>query len=288
MIYNDIRHIKNANLKNFCTFKIGGRAKVIYFPENQTQLKRLIDFLNKNKEEFFVLGNGSNLLFLNTKNISFIKLNKLNKIKVCSNNIYAGSGASLNTLCHKAKNESLSGLEGISGIPATVGGAVYMNACAFGNSISENLIKVKILDENLKIKTLLKKDCDFSYKNSIFMKRKFIILEAVFSLYKSNKQEIENKMKQITLERLSKQPQGYSAGCSFKNTEKGAGRLIDDCGLKGLKVGGAVVSNKHANFIINKKNAKACHVLKLVEKIKISVYNKHKVNLEEEFIKVGK
>lgn len=234
---------------------------------------------------FFVLGNGSNLLFTDDfHNGIYISTLKLCNISSDGDIITADCGARLSSVCNYAASLSLSGMEELSGIPGTVGGAVYMNAGAYGGEIKDTLIKTVYLTKSGEVKEIDNENHLFGYRQSIFQKSGNIILSSSFKLTKGNKNEIKEKMTELLKRRNEKQPLNYpSAGSTFKRPEGYfAGKLIEDCGLKGYTLGGACVSDKHCGFVINKDNASSDDILKLIAHIKETVHKNFGVKLEEE------
>lgn len=304
---------KNFSLKNQTTFRIGGRAKYFCIVKNKDDLIRAVQEAKRIKVSFFVLGGGSNVLFSDKGynglvakcQIDFKRLLKENKnhVEVC-----VGAGTKLDDLVRLSIKKSLTGAEWLAGIPGTVGGAVFGAVQAFGGKISDIVKSVEVFDvKTNKIKTFSKKRCGFFSKNSIFKKKKnLIILSAVFKLKKGKKEEIKNKIREYFDYRKRNHPVKFpSAGSVFINPKKKikdkkllreypelkkfnkkgeipAGFLIEKCGLKGKRVGGAKISEKHANFIVNLKNAKAKDVIELIKLIKKRVKNKFKIDLKEE------
>jgi UDP-N-acetylmuramate dehydrogenase len=298
-------------LKGYTTFKIGGSARYFLVAKNKEDLKNAILWAKKKKLPFFILGGGSNVLF-SDKGFNGLVIKMQNtQYGIRNTNVIAGAGVPLQKLVLEAVKKGLSGLENLAGIPGTLGGAIWGNAGAFEREIGDLVEEVKVLDvggSKLEVKKLKKEDCKFGYRNSIFKRRKnWIILEATLKLEKGNKKEIEEKIKEILKLRKEKQPLELpSAGSVFKNVpikkvpkkiqekfnEKikngflPAGVLIEAAGLKGFQIGGAKISEKHANFIVNTGEAKARDVLKLIELIKKRVKKKFKIELKEEIVLV--
>jgi UDP-N-acetylmuramate dehydrogenase len=274
-------------LKNHTTFKIGGKAQFFVEPKDQNDLKQLLTLLNRYNIPLFIMGAGSNLLVADSGlNAAVLRLNKpyFKKMTFENNRLNVGAGVKLNQVVSACAKQSLSGAEFLIGIPGTVGGALVMNAgqAKEGHSISDLVEEVTVIDYNGKIKKISKKDIKFGYRNSDL--NRYIVLSARLKLVKKNQKEIRHKMhKYIVYRQASQDCAGASAGCIFQNLPgASAGRLIDLCGLKGKRVGGACVSLKHANFIVNKGGAKARDVLKLISIIKKEVKNKFKVSLKPE------
>ena len=272
-------------LRDKTTFKIGGRAKFFYAPKNLKDLKLIIRAAKKYRIKVFVIGCGSNIL-ISDKGLNGLVLQLgsgfFKKISFSGNHLSVGSGLRLNRLLQIAAQKRLSGLEFLIGIPGTVGGALTMNAGAWAKSIGGLTEEVNVLDFSGMVKTLKKKNIRFRYRNSGL--GKYIILSARFKLFKDSKEAIRGNLNKNLTERRKGQDTSFpSAGCVFKNPLTGsAGRLIDLCGLKGKKMGGAFISTKHANFILNRGDALAQDVLDLMELARDKVRNKFKVNLEPE------
>ncbi|MFY9402459.1 MAG: UDP-N-acetylmuramate dehydrogenase [Candidatus Omnitrophota bacterium] len=275
----------NYPLKNRTTFKIGGPAEYFCVPKDLSTLKRLIIQAKKNKVPYFIIGAGSNLL-ISDRGVKglVILLNSayFKKIKVKREFIEAQAGASLSSIIKFALDRSLSGLEFLSGVPATLGGAIAMNAGCWGKEISGLVDEVRVMDSFGKVKRLKKKMIKFGYRRSGL--KKYIILGARLKLSQDKKEKIRQNIKECLLKRYKAQGRVfYSAGSIFKNPKGDyAARLIERCGLKGKESGGAIVSRKHANFILNKGNAKADDVLRLIKLIRAKVRKKFGVDLKPE------
>lgn len=299
-------------LANFTTFKIGGAAKYFIKAKNQKEIIDAVKWAKKRNLPFFVLGNGSNVLFSDDGFEGLVINVRCSKFEIRGKKIVAEAGCPLQKLVQETVKKSLAGLEWAAGIPGTLGGAIYGNAGAFSKEIKDVVEKVKILElknYELRIKELKNKDCKFGYRESVFKKKKkLIILEATLKLKKGDKKELKEKVKEILKIRKEKQPLEYpSAGSVFKNVplkeipkkiqkkfkdkiKNGflpAAVLIETAGLKGKKIGGAKISEKHANFIINIKNAKVKDILALINLIKRTVYQKFKIKLKEEIFLVS-
>ena len=277
-------------LKGHTTFKIGGPAKFFIEPIDIADLKLLLASAKKYKIPILVIGGGSNVL-IGDKGVRGIVL-QLNsalfrRISFKRSCLEAGCGVTLRYLIQAAGERAFSGVEFLAGIPGTVGGALAMNAGAWGKDIGDLVQKATVMDYNGNIKIVSKKDIKFEYRKSSL--RKFIILSACIKLAKNKKEEIRDKIRKYLYCRRNTQDISLpSAGCIFKNPKRqSAGRLIDLCGLKGKRVGGASVSLRHANFILNRGNACARDVLKLMDLIKKRVKYKFNVNLQPE-IKIWK
>ena len=283
---NNTKILKNESLKKHTSFGVGGKASFIIFPKNDKDLIKIIQYAKKNKYKIFFLGSGSNVLASdNGFNGIVITLKKvLNKIIFNEKDIYTQAGAMLGTMVKTALSKGYKGFESLVGVPGTVGGALVMNAGAHGSEISELFISSRTVDENGEIKTYLKKDIDFTYRKSSFPENE-ILLDAKFEIQKGNKQNIQKRKEEVSIKRKETQPLKYrSAGSIFKNPDCNfaAGYLIDKVGLKGLRVGDAEISTKHANFIINHGNAKSDQIYKLINIMKNKVSEKFDIKLELE------
>jgi len=279
---------ENVSFKTLTTYKTGGICKYLVSPKNVESLIELIKILKNSNINYKVLGNGSNVLVSDdTFNGVVIKLDKLNDLEFNGTTVTVGAGHSLISLSLTCSNKGLSGLEWASGIPGTVGGAVYMNAGAYLKSVADSLIEIKALDNNLNVVTITNKELGFGYRKSNLMDNKFIVLSASFMLEDGEKDEILKVIKDRKERRMSSQPLEYpSAGSVFRNPEGDyAGRLVEECGLKGKTIGGAQISEKHANFVINKDNATSNDIKELIELAKSEVYKKFNIELkvEQEF-----
>lgn len=282
----------NEKMSKYTIMRVGGPCDCIVFPDEISKIKEVIDFCKNENITFFVIGNGSNLL-VKDEGIHgvVIKLgHRFGKIELDGEYILAYAGATMPTLSQLAKKNSLKGLEFACGIPGTIGGGVKMNAGAYGSQISDILYEVTYMDEKEEIKTIKNKDCSFGYRKSIFtINPNYVILSAKFKLERGNIDEIENKMKENSLARKAKQPLEYpNFGSVFKRPEGYfVGKLVDDAGLRGYKIGGAQVSTKHTGFIVNVDNATCKDVLDLIGYVQTTVYNKFNVELTPEVIIIG-
>jgi len=279
---------KNISLAQYTTFKIGGKARYFFIAKTKEDLIKAISFARKSKIPFFILGGGSNLLVSDKGYKGLVIKMRLTRF-LEGKNACAEAGVTLNGLVRMSLEKGLSGMEWAAGIPGTVGGAIYGNAGAFGKSMKDNIEKVEVLDiKNLKVKSLKNKDCKFGYRESVFKKNKnLILISATLKLKKGEKEKIKELIEKHLEYRKTVQPLNYpSAGSVFKNTENKrgltVGKLIEECGLKGKKIGRAKISEKHANFIVNLGGAKEKDVKKLINLIKRKVKSKFKIVLEEE------
>ncbi len=276
----------NEPMKKHTTFKIGGCADIFCEPKNADELKKLIDFFKSNSIPHTVIGNGSNLL-VSDKGVrgAVIKTgSRMAEININGDTITAGAGALLSRLARIATEEGLSGMECISGIPGSVGGALYMNAGAYGAEISDITESVTYLMPNGELVCSPRNDLKLEYRNTSFMENSGIIVSCVLRLKRGNKERIAADMAEITKRRIDKQPiELPSAGSFFKRPEGHfAGKLIEDCGLKGYSVGGAKISEKHAGFVVNFNNASAADVIGVMNGVRDRVYSETGVTLEPE------
>ena len=281
----------NEPLKNHSSFKIGGPASVMIVPENEKELINVLKFCKNEEINFFILGKGSNVLFSdNGFDGVVIKISDgFNKMSFDGDFAFCESGTSLANFTMNCAKNGLSGLEFASGIPGTLGGAIFMNAGAYEHSISECLHEVRYLDSDYNVAILNKDQCNMGYRSSIFSKNNYVILSASFKLDNEKPEIIKQRIKDFNDQRKSKQPINYpSAGSVFKRPQNSfAGMLIEQAGLKGKSIGGAEVSQKHAGFIINKGDATAKDVIELIDLIKDKVYNDFLISLELEIKLIG-
>ena len=278
---------ENVSLKKYTSYRVGGIASCIVYPRSVMSLVKLMRFLKEEKIPYKILGNGSNLLFSEKKYEGvLIKLSEFDTVEfIGSNKIRAGAGVSLIKLCLLAARKNLTGLEFASGIPGTVGGSVFMNAGAYKSDMGYIVENVKVLTPDLKIIRLENREMDFHYRTSFLQKhRDYICLEVILKLQKGKKEAILEVMQERKERRLASQPLEYpSAGSVFRNPEDNfAGKLIEDSGLKGKTQGGAMVSDKHANFIINYNHATADDIKYLIDLCHEEVLKNYGINLKVE------
>ncbi len=278
-------------LKKWTTWRVGGPAEYLVFPRDVQQVVGVIKVARENQIPIVILGNGSNVL-VKDHGIRGLVINtaKLKKVEVSGINITAESGVSMPYLANVALKNSLTGLEFSVGIPASFGGAILMNAGAWGKSIGELIKEVRIVDFEGNIRTLEKGEIEFKYRKSSFQKDfKAIIVGGTIELTKGDAEKIKNLMTLHQQNRLEKQPLKLpNAGSVFKNPEGyAAGYLIESVGLKGFRVGGAKISDKHANFIVNSGEAKAEDILKLMEEVIRTVEDIYGIHLEPEVNVLG-
>ncbi|MBQ6404445.1 MAG: UDP-N-acetylmuramate dehydrogenase [Bacilli bacterium] len=280
-----------ASLKKYTTYRVGGTARAIVFPQNIDGLVTLVRFLRENDILYKLLGKGSNLLF-SEKNYNgiLIKLDEFNDITFFGKDkVRVGAGVSLIKLSLMAAKKGLTGLEFASGIPGSIGGSVFMNAGAYKSDMGYIVESVKVLTPELRIITLENREMEFHYRSSYLQKhRDYICLEAVLRLQKGKREAIEEVIRERKQRRMESQPLEYpSAGSVFRNPEDNfAGKLIEDVGLKGKIYGGAMVSDKHANFIVNHNGASADDVKYLIDLCHDKVLEEYGIDMriEQEFV----
>lgn len=281
--------LENENLKKYNTYKLDSLCKAIIFPKSVEELRESLNIINNSDSKWFILGNGSNVILPKYYDGVIIKLDSLNKCIVNENNIYVESGYMLNKLATELSNKGYKGIEWATGIPGTIGGSIYGNAGAYKSSMSDIIVDVTLLD-NEKIITLKNEEMNFEYRDSLLKhKKELIVLSCNITLQKGNIEEIKKIVEERTLKRIESQPLEYpNSGSVFRNPEgMSAGKLIDDLGLKGYTEGGAKISEKHANFIINYNNATSEDIIKLIELIKDKIKKNYDIDLvlEQEIVK---
>lgn len=286
--FGNIKIYENFELSKFSSFRIGGNARFAAFPKNSDELISLIGTATKSGIRHIVIGNASNVLFDSGYIDALIIFTRdMKSCKTDETKIIAECGCSLSALSVAARNASLSGLEFAYGIPGTLGGAVYMNAGAYGGEISDILLESTVYNvKDGKIPTLSQKDHMFSYRKSIFSNKELILISSTLSMKKGEKEVISRTMSENMKKRTEKQPLEFpSAGSAFKRPQgMFAAELIEKSGLKGFSVNDAQISDKHAGFIINRGNATSDDVLLLINKTINTVKEKFGVVLEPEII----
>lgn len=292
-IVNKKNILKNEPMSKHTSFKIGGNADYFVKVTNIEELKNVLNLSKQHNMPITIVGNGTNLLVREggIRGI-VIKLELKNfKIRKTSKDIIitVESGMTLATLSTIALKEEITGLEFLSGIPGTIGGALRMNAGAYGSEMKDIVVKTRYMTYDGKIKTLNLKEHEFEYRNSIFSRLQCVIIDTTISAKKGNVEEIESKIKEYADSRKLNQPLEYpNAGSTFKRKEGVVtAKLIDECGLKGFSIGDAEVSTKHAGFVINKGKATATDVLMLVEHVKKEIKNKFGLDIELEILVLG-
>ena len=286
---NGYRFLRNEPMRNYTTFKIGGNADLMIFPESLRELSALLAYMRQENIEFFGLGNGSNLLVSDEGlRIPVIKTEKFDFIEIDGTELTVGSGVTNAKAAVFAMKNGLSGFEFAHGIPGTVGGAVVMNAGAYGEDMSMVVDKTVYVDKNGRIKEAYGENHDFSYRHSCFSSDD-VIFCTVLRLERSDPDIIKAKMDELIRKRRAAQPlEMPSAGSVFKRPEGYfTGKLIDECGLRGYSIGGAQISEKHSGFIVNTGTATSKDVLELISYIQKTVYDKFGVTLTPEIRYVG-
>lgn len=282
---------RNPLLSKYTTYKVGGKALAIVYPKNVDGLIKLLRLLKENDVKYKILGNGSNLLFSDSLFEGIIiKLSSFNEVEFFGNNkVRVGAGYSLIKLSLLTAKKGLAGLEFASGIPGTVGGAVFMNAGAYKSDMGYVVQEVKVLTPDYKIITLENKELNFHYRSSFLQKHpEYICLEVIIKLKKGDREILNEVINERRERRRESQPLEYpSAGSVFRNPDGGfAGKMIEDLGLKGYSNGGAKVSEKHANFIINYNKATSKDIKELIDYVHDAVLKEYNVDLkiEQEFV----
>ncbi len=285
------RIVTNVSLKKYTSYKVGGNAKCVVYPSNTKKLIELLKLCRNRYVKYKILGNGTNTLFSdNEYDGVIIKLDEFNELKMIGDKtIKVGAGYNLIKLATFATKKALTGLEFACGIPGTVGGAVFMNAGAYKTDMGYVVKRVKVLTPDFTVINMTNSELDFHYRSSFFQKHPdYVCLEATIVLKKGNREEILALNRERRERRLATQPLEYpSAGSVFRNPEGNyAGKMIEDLGLKGLFKGGAQVSEKHANFVINKDNATASDIKDLIMFVHDTVLEKYDIDLkiEQEFV----
>lgn len=280
-------------MKKHTSFKIGGTADQFIKVKDEKELQEAIEYAKNKNLKIMILGNGSNVLVLDKGIRGLVIKIDIQKLEIEKKEKYVeitvGSGYKTMALGIKLMNEEISGFEELSGIPGTIGGAIFMNAGAYGKEIKDINISTKCMDYDGNIFELSNQEQEFEYRSSIFAKKDYIILETKLKLEYGKKEEIKKKMDEYLSSRKEKQPIEYpSAGSTFKRQEGViTAKLIDECGLKGFQIGGAKVSEKHAGFIINYNNATAKDVINLIKYVKEKVYEVYGIKIKEEIRIVG-
>ncbi len=280
----------NESLKKYTMTQLGGNADILVMPETEEEVEAIVQYTYNHQIPLLILGNGSNMIVRDGGVRGIVmNLSKLNQIKIEGTEVYAQSGALIMDVSKKAAEASLTGLEFACGIPGSVGGAMAMNAGAYGGEINDIIVHSTVLTREGKRLVLSKEELELGYRKSIIAQKNYIVLSSLFRLEKGNKEEIDAKIADLTYKRQSKQPLEYpSAGSVFKRPPGYfAGKLIQDSGLQGKGVGRAEVSTKHAGFIINKGNATATDYIETIKMVQKVVKEKFGVELELEVKIVG-
>lgn len=280
----------NQELKNYTTFKIGGPADIIVKPTTCEAIKDIIKLCQSYKVPYYILGNGSNLLAQDEgyRGVIIQIANQLGEVQVQGNQVIAQAGALLSKVATKAMENGLTGLEFAHGIPGTIGGAIVMNAGAYGGEMKQVVTACKVLDPNGNIKILSLEELELGYRSSVIERKGYIVLEVVMQLKPGDQTVIWEKMKELLARRKEKQPLDKpSAGSTFKRPEGYfAGKLIMDSNLQGCQIGGARISDKHCGFVVNTGEATCKDVEALIEHVQQVVEEKFNVKLETEVKKL--
>jgi len=283
--------LKDEPLKNHTYFKIGGPAGIFAVPEDTEDLKTVLKLIKKHGIDYYIIGNGTNLLVSDQgyKGIIVKIGDKFNKITKDGNKVTAGAGVLLSSLAKYFAKEGLAGFEFASGIPGYLGGAVPINAGAYGGEMKDVISKVKCMDYEGNVHEFSNEEMEFSYRHTKISDSEYIVLEAVLELSPGREEDIASVIKELNEKRISKQPLSMpSAGSTFKRPVSGyASKLIEDAGLKGLRYKGAMVSDKHCGFIVSCDNACCEDVLELMRIVISTVYDKFGIKLEPEIKIIG-
>ena len=290
-IVSDERLLFHEPMSKYTTFRVGGEAECMVIVQTEEELAKLIPYLNQIEQEYFILGNGSNLL-VGDKGYRgiIVKLGgPMEDVHVEGCRVVAGAGALLSKTAAAARANSLTGMEFAAGIPGSMGGAIVMNAGAYEGEMKQIVESVRVMNRDGQIMTLDNDTMEFGYRTSIIQNRPYIALEASLRLAAGEEAQIGARMEELARLRKSKQPLEYpSAGSTFKRPEGNyAGKLIMDAGLRGYRIGGAQVSNKHCGFVINTGNAAAADIREVIEEVQERVKDKFHVSLEPEVIFLG-
>lgn len=283
------KKIYDIDLKKYTTYKLNGSAKILVIPENLKELLTLLKVIKEKKYKYKIIGGGSNLIFDGDYNGILIKLDKFNKLEIKDTKIIVGPGYNLMKLAIKTSKLGLTGMEFATGIPGTVGGALVNNSGAYKSDMGYIIESILVITPDLEIKRLYNKELNYHYRDSFFKHNpNYVCLETNIILKKGDKEEILNIIEDRKKRRIMSQPLEYpTAGSVFRNPpDNFAGKLIEDIGYKGKKIGGASISNKHANFIIN-ENGTGKDIIKLITEIQEKIKEKYNIELvlEQEIVK---
>lgn len=285
------RVLVDEPMKNHTTFRVGGNADYFVMPQNPEEVKAIVSLCKKSGMPYYVLGNGSNLLVGDKGYRGLIVqiYKEMNTIKIEGKRVIAQAGALLSRVGTATLEAELTGFEFAAGIPGTVGGAVVMNAGAYGGEMKDIIVSATVLTQDGDIITINKEDLELGYRTSVIAKKGYVVLEAEYQLQKGDKAAIRARMDELKVQRVTKQPLEYpSAGSTFKRPEGYfAGKLIQDAGLRGFQVGGAQVSEKHCGFVINKDQATAADIRELMRQVSDKVMQEFGVKLEPEVKTLG-
>lgn len=285
------RVLADEPMKKHTTFRVGGNADYFVMPQNGEEVKNIVTLCKEAQMPYYILGNGSNLLVGDKgyRGVIIQIYKEMNGIEVEGDKVKAQAGALLSRVGTAALEAELTGFEFAAGIPGTVGGAVVMNAGAYGGEMKDIIANATVLTQDGDIITINKEDLELGYRTSVIAKKGYVVLEAEYQLQKGDKEVIRARMDELKLQRVTKQPLEYpSAGSTFKRPEGYfAGKLIQDAGLRGFQVGGAQVSEKHCGFVINKDQATAADIRELMQQVSDKVMQEFGVKLEPEVKTLG-
>ena len=298
ILYNELLKIMSEEqvkteepMKNHTTFRVGGPAEFFVMPRTAEEVKKVIDLCRRESFPYYIIGNGSNLLVSDQgyRGVVLQIYKEMSYIEVEENVVVAQAGALLSAIANKALENGLTGFEFAAGIPGTLGGACVMNAGAYGGEMKDVLEEVTVLTEEGEVLTIPKENLELGYRTSIIARKGYTVLEARIQLRGGEKEAIKSLMEELKDKRVSKQPLEYpSAGSTFKRPEGYfAGKLIQDAGLRGFRVGGAQVSEKHCGFVINREQATAADVAELLRRVADTVEETSGVRLEPEVKRLG-
>ncbi len=282
----------NEPMSCHTSFRCGGNAKYFVLPTKENEIMDIISIANRENIQYIIVGNGSNLLVSDEgyDGIVITLSRNYSGIEIDGETVTVKAGTMLSQIGKACFHSELTGFEFASGIPGCLGGAIAMNAGAYGGEMKDIVVSIRVIDDELKIRELTNEEAQFGYRSSLIQKQSYVVLEAKLKLEKGDKKLIKEQMEELAKKRRDKQPLEYpSAGSTFKRPQGHfAGKLIQDAGLLGYSVGGAKVSKKHGGFVINKDNATATDVYKLTQDVKKVVYDKFGVELELEVKLIGK
>jgi len=290
-IINEKNILIDEPMKRHTTFRIGGPADYFIMPEGIKEVKDVVTLCRQEKMPYYIMGNGSNLLVGDKgyRGVIIQIYKNMNVITVTGSTVTAQAGALLSKVAGAAYESGLAGFEFASGIPGTIGGAVMMNAGAYGSEMKDRILSATVLTDENEVRILGKEELELGYRTSVIARKGYLVLTVELGLEAGDQREIKKQLDILKDERVSKQPLEYpSAGSTFKRPEGHfAGKLIQDSGLKGFQVGGAQVSEKHSGFVINKDQATAADVVSLMEQVREKVYQQFGVSLEPEVKRLG-
>ena len=285
-VTDEKRVFKDEPMKKHTTFRVGGNADYFVMPKSASEIKAIVELCKNAEILYYILGNGSNLLVSDAgyRGVIIQIYKEMNDIQVEGDKIKVQAGALLSRVGNVALEAELTGFEFAAGIPGTVGGAVVMNAGAYGGEMKDIIVNATVLTQDGDIVTINKEDLELGYRTSVIAKKGYIVLEVEYQLQKGDKEAIRAKMDELKVQRVTKQPLEYpSAGSTFKRPEGYfAGKLIQDAGLRGFQVGGAQVSEIHCGFVINKDQATAADIMELMRQVSEKVMQEFGVKLEAE------